>query len=87
MEKFKFVIIVVMMTCAAYIVMLPMWGIITSSAFGAATTVNATADNPYAYRHTIGALQFAPLALFFVPGGIGITLIAWKLKFSRKNDD
>lgn len=85
MEKLKFCVIVVMLTIAAYVVMLPVWSVITTSAFNTATSVNATA-NAYTHRFTIGALRFAPLALFFAPGGIGLALIAWKLKFSRKND-
>lgn len=85
MDKVKFVILVLILTVAAYIVMLPVWSVITTSAFATATSINGTA-NAEIHRFTIGALRFAPLALFFAPGGIGLALIAWKLKISRKND-
>lgn len=86
MEKLKFCVIVVMMTIAAYVVMLPVWGIITSSAFNTATSINATA-NGFTYRHTVGLLRFSPLFLWFAPGLVGVALIAWKLKFSNKGGD
>lgn len=85
MEKFKFVGFTVLMVIGSYVLMLPLWPIITASAFNSATSINATA-NAYTYRHTIGALRFAPLVLYFVPGAVGVAAIAWKLKFSKQND-
>ena len=84
MEKAKFIGITLILTMAAYLLMAAVFGIITSSAFTAANTVNASA-NAYTYRATSGALRFAPLALWFVPGGIGLCAIVWKLKFDNSS--
>lgn len=86
MEKVKFVILVVLLVIGAYVTMLPVWSIVYDSAFATANSVNSTA-NAYVHRFTIGMLRFSPLILWFVPGLVGVAVIAWKLKFSRKNDD
>jgi hypothetical protein len=57
-----------------YIVIMMMWGTVTSAAFDTANTINATA-NAYAYRHTTAGLRFAPLALFIIPSVIGSVAI------------
>lgn len=85
MDKVKFIAVVVLCVLLAYVIMLPLWSIVTASAFATATSINGTA-NAYTHRFTIGALRFAPLMLWFVPAAIGVGCIVWKLKFSQRSN-
>lgn len=84
MDKIKFIGIVLVCVAVAYLSLAAVFGVITTSAFQSANTVNASA-NAYAYRATTGALRFSPLFLWFVPAGIGAGCIAWKLKFDKRD--
>jgi len=84
MGKFGTVAGIVGAVILCYLVILPLWTIITGTAFDAANTVNATA-NAQTYRATTAGLRFAPLALFITPAAIGIVAVYITLRFMRQD--
>lgn len=84
MGKFATVAGIIGAVILSYLVMAVSWPVVTTTAFDAANTVNATA-NAYAYRATTAGLRFAPLFLWMLPAAIGVVAIYITLKFKREN--
>lgn len=83
MNKYGAVAVIVFVIIIAYLFLLVIMPILTSTALTANTTMDAT-SNMSLYPGTSGFLMSIPWIVFFVPGVIGIALIVVILRMPNR---